>query len=81
MTNKATLERTIEVLNTNAYVGTYFECDDLKNICEALTKQIPKKAIKDECLERCPECLTPIISESDVYCYNCGQAIDWSGEE
>ena len=43
---------------------------------EALEKQIPKKKKKRN---ECPECGYSYAFEE--YCPNCGQAIDWSGED
>ena len=51
-------------------------------ICEALERQIPKKPNSIFC----PVCNFPSIIDGEYgdrypYCYNCGQAIDWSEVE
>lgn len=53
---------------------------------EALEKQIPKKLICVEIEKCCPVCKEKICLIGDDgnygnYCYNCGQALDWSDEE
>lgn len=56
---------------------------------EALEKQIPKKVIFEDNGEvlLCPRCgldLMGSITEPDhdpYYCFECGQALDWSEEE
>jgi len=48
---------------------------------QALEKQIPKKSINTYDAYKCPKCENEIISLLSVninYCYNCGQALDWS---
>lgn len=50
---------------------------------EALEKRMPKKPdICGEDLFICPNCKLELFSseefESNKYCYNCGQALDWS---
>ena len=52
---------------------------------EALEKQIPKKPVteKDKVIfgivcGRCPECDSAVYSTTNLYCHNCGQALDWS---
>lgn len=53
---------------------------------EALEKQIPMKPIlvhETDCSVRhylCPVC-DEWVSEGANYCYECGQAIDWSDEK
>ena len=54
---------------------------------EALEKQIPKKPIKSDreiryCeVWKCPKCGFEWSGRVVDYCYKCGQAIDWSGDE
>lgn len=54
---------------------------------EALEKQIPKKPIKSGreiryCeVWKCPKCGFEWSGRVVDYCYKCGQAIDWSGDE
>lgn len=55
---------------------------------EALEKQIPKKPVieKDKVIfdivcGRCPECDSAVYSKTNLYCHNCGQALDWSDTE
>ena len=59
-------------------------------VCKsALEKQIPKKPIEDGYYDEpsvCPNCGCSVINEADndykfEYCYNCGQALDWSDTE
>lgn len=53
---------------------------------KALEKQIQKKPIDDEIYRYCPVCsrevgFIDILAEEKLkYCYECGQAIDWSEE-
>lgn len=55
---------------------------------QALEKQIPKKSIKAKehimysmCYV-CPNCQKSFSGTGIAsYCYHCGQALDWSGEE
>ena len=48
---------------------------------EALEKQIPKKLVIGEELYHCPGCgEKDAILQGDNYCFNCGQALDWSDE-
>lgn len=60
------------------------DIEALKVGISALEKQVPKKVIKrcstDKLFvsHKCPVCKeTPMYRE---YCYNCGQALDWSDE-
>lgn len=48
---------------------------------KALYKQVPKKI--DRVGNKCPVCKCYLASQPipDHYCFNCGQAIDWSEEE
>lgn len=52
----------------------------------ALEKQIPKKPILDTIFPsgvkwfRCPVCNHNNVENTDSYCHNCGQALEW-GEE
>lgn len=55
---------------------------------KALEKQIPKKPVteKDKVIfgivcGRCPECDGAVYSTTNLYCPNCGQALDWSDIE
>lgn len=55
---------------------------------EALEKQIPKKPVteKDKVIfgivcGRCPYCDSAVYSTTNLYCHNCGQALDWSDTE
>ena len=54
----------------------------------ALEKQIPKKPVteKDKVIfgivcGRCPYCDSAVYSTTNLYCHNCGQALDWSDTE
>lgn len=55
---------------------------------EALEKRMPKKPVteKDKVIfgivcGRCPECDSAVYSTTNLYCPNCGQALDWSDIE
>lgn len=55
---------------------------------EALEKQIPKKPLNqseeyDRTYGNCPCCGEMVVDYPDDFrvCSNCGQAIDWSGDE
>lgn len=63
-----------------------------KEVCdmaiEALEKQIPKKPINqseeyDRTYGNCPCCGEMVVDYPDDFrvCSNCGQRLDWSGEE
>lgn len=88
-----TREEAIEDLT--ALRGSYREdfngetIEALNMAIEALEKQIPKKPIAVDWSEefegaliedRCALCST-YLHYIDIYCPNCGQAIDWSEEE
>lgn len=46
---------------------------------KALKKQIPRKLPVDNELCHCPGCGEKgAIMQGDNYCFNCGQALDWS---
>ena len=46
---------------------------------KALEKQIPRKLPVDNELYHCPGCgEKDAIMQGDNYCFNCGQALDWS---
>lgn len=47
----------------------------LAEAAKAVEKQIPKKFVT-YC--RCPNCNNDNLSTGVKYCYNCGQALDWS---
>lgn len=55
---------------------------------KALEKRMPKKPVteKDKVIfgivcGRCPECDSDVYSTTNLYCHNCGQALDWSETE
>jgi hypothetical protein len=60
--------------------------DECINLCKkALEKQIAKKPIRDMSGSWCPTC-NEYFDEfhdgiNEKYCYNCGQALDWSAAE
>ena len=88
--NKHKNEKDIELLRDNIkYLeGRFNEEVDMrmndtdvevfKSAIAALEKQIPKKV--DRVGNKCPVCKCYLASEliGDKYCFNCGQAIDWS---
>ena len=52
-----------------------------KELCDALTKQCPKRPIKTcensvGAVYSCPECLTPLVGKAN-YCFSCGKKIKW----
>lgn len=61
---------------------------DFDRAIEALKKQIPKKPIhieddetRNTDLYQCPSCDRRFLGKGiAVYCYHCGQALDWSEE-
>ena len=71
-----TFERAIEILDPN-HREHYESIEPVEEACrmgmEALKKQIPMKPKCDIC---CPVCGRCAILHK--FCYDCGQAIDWS---
>ena len=77
--------------NSNAYLNMC-ESDDMHNAIVALEKQIPRKPIDkidpmfgDICIV-CSNCentaiVNPFTHSIFKHCPNCGQALDWGGEE
>ena len=49
---------------------------------KALEKQIPEKLTTNGFVFFCPECRGSVwqIKPESRYCFRCGQALDWSGE-
>lgn len=92
MNNEQTREQFLLALNSNAYIGMC-TCDDMKNVINALDKQIPKKVVFDGDDESdyvyCPCCNECIGSNEmvwedfyyrdwkPIYCRECGQAMIW----
>lgn len=65
--------------NVKAVVGRDEETMAMKLAVEALEKQIPRKLPVDNELYHCPGCgEKDAIMQGDNYCFNCGQALDWS---
>ena len=61
-------------------IGVIKEALDLVEKCA--NKQIPKKLPVIEELYHCPVCgEKDAILQGDKYCFNCGQALDWSDTE
>ena len=64
------------------YKEPCFKCGEMEAIKKALEKQIPKKPnvcknlMTKESVRVCPSCST-IIENTDSYCYECGQKLDW----
>lgn len=56
----------------------YAECESV--ILSALEKQIPKKVMSYNNFERHCEC-GAIVKSHCKFCYECGQALDWSEEK
>ena len=79
-----TYEQAIKVLETLKPALAIFGLHEAINIAiKALEKQIPKKPVQwNRIVRTCPICHEPHSSFLGYkYCYNCGQAIDWSDEE
>ena len=89
MTYEQTKEQFLLAWNSNAYLNMC-ESDDMKNVIEALDKQIPMEhhhTIVRECsggekvrTSICPNCLGCILTveeEFPRFCDWCGQAIKW----
>lgn len=62
------------------------ECNAREKAIEALEKQIPKEVVIqkiDEGIELlyCPNCHVRFIRTGMNCCGNCGQALDWRGED
>lgn len=56
--------------------------NELRIAMIALEKQIPKKLTVSEEIYCCPICgENAAILQGDNYCFNCGQALDWSDTE
>ena len=78
MTYEQTREQFLLAWNSNAYLNMC-ESDDMHNAIVALEKQIPKKVTKSVC----PSCNRIFLfrhgeKRKGDYCYNCGQALNWS---
>lgn len=60
-----------------------------QQVREAIEKQTPKKPELeyidyldvDTKITHCPSCGNSYVDETEKYCSDCGQALDWSGEE
>ena len=76
MTNKEALEILYKGIAPNPTANN--EC--IKLCKSALEKQIPKKVIPYNKFERHCEC-GEIVKSYCRYCYDCGQALDWSDTE
>lgn len=91
MTYEQTREQFLLAWNSNAYLNMC-ESDDMHNAIVALEKQIPRKPIDkidpmfgDICIV-CSNCentaiVNPFTHSIFKHCPNCGQALDWGGEE
>lgn len=93
MTNEQTREQFLLAWNSNAYLNMCTS-DDMKNVIDALDKQIPKcpdlegdgyddngELIYDT--GYCPNCRHEfeVYYDATKYCPNCGQHLDWSNIE
>lgn len=72
--------------NDCLYVHEYLTLEDLCVAIDSIKKQIPQNIIDDEYLEAffCPHCgviVKPYYLGKLYRCQNCGQALDWPGEE
>lgn len=75
MTYKQTREQFLLAWNSNAYLNMCTS-DDMRNVIEALDKQIPKKPLFIGGRNICPSCYNDGRSLNH-YCDVCGQKIDW----
>lgn len=65
--------------DVKAVTGGNDETMAMKAAVEALEKQIPKKLPVINELYHCPTCgEKDAVLQGDNYCFNCGQALDWS---
>ena len=86
MNTQQALETIKYEVNEEGHCG-YIE-DELRLAMAALEKQVPKKVIlgyDEQDYVRCPQCKSEIAPmddcyyyQGDNYCFNCGQALDWS---
>ena len=87
MTYEQTREQFILALNSNAYLNMC-TTDDMKNVINALNKQIPiehhhtiVREINDKIrISICPSCLGVNYTHQDEfpnYCNSCGKKIKW----
>ena len=83
MTNEQTREQFLLALNSNAYLNMC-TCDDMKNVIEALDKQITMKIsmVYDDEVKTywcfCPNCnksLGWVHTVKSNYCSECGQKL------
>lgn len=91
MTYEQTRKQFLLAWDSNAYLNMC-ESDDMHNAIVALEKQIPRKPIDkidpmfgDICIV-CSNCentaiVNPFTHSIFKHCPNCGQALDWGGEE
>lgn len=93
MTYEQTKEQLLLAWNSNAYLNIC-ESDDMRNVINALSKQIPMKPKKltykllldAGWIYECPSCgcacgenkYHPEVTQDDMYCTQCGQKLDWS---
>lgn len=75
-TNEMAIKALEEVQQYRA-IGTLEECRTARK------KQIPKKPdfTEDKEFALCPCCNGNGLADKQEYCDNCGQKLDWSGEE
>ena len=85
MTYKQTRSLFVDILNTNAYLNIC-EIDDMKNIVDALDKQIHKFVLCPKGFQGmrdtryyCPNC-KKAMRRYEAYCHNCGQAVKYPKE-
>ena len=87
---ETTGEAIAEVEYYNGFSGKTAARQAITDACEiaveAMRKQMPQKLICVEVEKCCPVCNEEICLIGDDgnygnYCYNCGQALDWSDEE
>ena len=89
MTYEQTKQQFLLAWNSNAYLSMC-ESDDMKNVIDALNRQIPMEhhhttVGECSCGEKvrtsiCPNCLGCIITVAEEFprfCAWCGQAIEW----
>lgn len=80
-------EEALALFKNHEYMTDFSWQDEMSEIAiKALEKQIPKKLKITQSTKRCASCNRQISGIGNIhskrhYCVNCGQKIDWEGEE
>lgn len=90
---ETTGEAIAEIEYYNGFSGKTAAIQAITDACEiaveAMGRQIPKKPKLeyidyldvDTKITHCPSCGNSYVDETEKYCSDCGQALDWSDEE